>query len=97
MSPLQLPRWPLLGDYTVPGLLLILLFGVLPVAALVALVRRAQLGWPATAAVGVLLVIWMLVQIVAVGLLLPAMQLTFLAIGALLVGLAVSSRTRRRL
>ncbi|MGY2129582.1 hypothetical protein [Blastococcus sp. SYSU DS0617] len=96
MSPTQLPNWPLLVDYTVPGLLLIVLFGLLPIAALVALVRRPQLGWPAAAAVGVLLMVWMLVQILALGLLFPGMQLAFLAIGAVLVVLAGTFRSRRR-
>jgi hypothetical protein len=90
MSPRQLPHWPLLDDYAVPGLL-ILLFGVLPVLALLALVRRPRLGWPATAAVRVLIV-WMLVQFVALGLLLPGVQLAFLAVGALLVALAAFSK-----
>ncbi len=31
----QLPRWPLLDDYTVPGVLLLLGFGVLPLPAVV--------------------------------------------------------------
>ncbi len=96
MSPQQLPNWPLLVDYTGPGLLLIVLFGVLPIPALVAVVRRPQMGWPATAAVGALLVVWMLVQVAALGLLLPGMQWAFLALGVLLVGLAASSRLRRR-
>ena len=95
MSPLQLPHWPLLRDYTAPGVLLIVLFGVLPVLALLALVRRPQVGWRATAAVGVVLVVWMLVQIVALGLLLPGMQLAFLAIGTVLLALAVISAPRR--
>ena len=96
MSPRQLPNWPLLVDYTVPGLLLIAMFGTLPMPALVALVRRPELGWPAVAVVGVLLVVWMLVQIFALGLLLPGMQLAFPAIGAVLVALAATSRPRRR-
>jgi hypothetical protein len=54
------------------------------------------MGWPATAAVGALLVVWMLVQVAALGLLLPGMQWAFLALGVLLVGLAASSRLRRR-
>jgi hypothetical protein len=85
MAPRQLPHWPLLDDYTVPGLLLILLFGVLPVLALLASIRRPRIGRPATAAVGLLLVGWMVVQLAALGLLLPGMQLAFLAVGVLLV------------
>ncbi len=37
----QLPRWPLLDDYRVPGLLLLLGFGVLLLPAVVLLARRA--------------------------------------------------------
>ena len=36
----QLPAWPLLDDYTVPGIALIVLFGLLPLAAAGLLARR---------------------------------------------------------
>ncbi|MFQ1003689.1 hypothetical protein [Modestobacter sp. SSW1-42] len=57
----QLPGWPLLDDYTVPGLLLVLGFGVLPLPALVLLARRRVAGFVAAGGVGLVLVAWMLV------------------------------------
>ena len=98
MTAAQLPSWPLLDDYTLPGAFLVLGFGVLPVAALVLLFRGHRLGWPAVAVVGAALLLWMLVQLVAIGLLLPAMQVSFLVLGALLLtlGLSAAVAVRRR-
>ena len=64
----QLPGWLLIGNYTLPGIALIVLFGVLPLAAAVLLVRRRALGWTLTTAVGLLLVFWTAGQMVAIGL-----------------------------
>jgi hypothetical protein len=85
----ELPEWPLLGDYTVPGIALIVLFGLLPVAAVVLLVRHRALGWTATTAVGLVLVACTLGQIVAIGLPFLAIQAGFLAVGIVLTGLGV--------
>jgi hypothetical protein len=87
MTTAELPDWPLLVDYTLPGAALILLFGLLPLVPIALLLRGDPRGWPATAAVGALLVLWMLGQIVAIGLTFPGMQLTFLTIGLLLTAL----------
>jgi len=92
MTTAELPDWPLLDDFTLPGIALIVLFGLLPIVPLVLLLRRDARGWTATAAVGVLLVLWMLGQLVALGLTFPAMQLTFLAVGLLLVVLGWAGR-----
>ncbi|MGZ4539870.1 MAG: hypothetical protein ACXVXS_12190 [Blastococcus sp.] len=89
MTTAELPKWPLLGDYTLPGVALIAIFGVLPVVALVLLVRRPELGWPATTVIGALLAGWMVGQILALGLTFPAMQLTFLVVGLALVVLGL--------
>ncbi len=83
----QLPRWPLLEDYTVPGVLLLLAFGVLPLPAVVLLARRRPSGFLAASGVGLLLVAWMLAQLAAIGLLLPGMQFGFLAVGGVLIAL----------
>jgi hypothetical protein len=85
----ELPSWPLLGDYTVPGVALVLLFGVLPLLAGVWLVRRSPGGWGLTTAVGLLLVGWMAAQILAMGLPFPAVQVGFLILGIGLTGLGV--------
>lgn len=85
----QLPPWPLLDDYAIPGLLLLIGFGLLPVPAAVLLAHRNVAGFRAAAGVGVLLVIWMLAQFAAIGVLLPGMQFGFLAVGGALVALGV--------
>jgi hypothetical protein len=87
MRTAELPDWPLLGDFTLPGVALLVLFGLLPLVPIVLLLRSDPRGWIATAAVGALLVLWMLGQIVALGLTFPGMQLTFLAVGLLLTAL----------
>ncbi len=86
----QLPRWPLLDDYTVPGMLLLLGFGVLPLPAVALLARRRPSGFLAAAGVGLLLVAWMLAQFAAIGILLPGMQFGFLAVGGVLIALGLT-------
>ena len=87
MTTAELPDWPLLDDFTLPGVVLLLLFGLLPLVPIALLLRGDARGWPATAAVGALLVLWMLGQVVAIGLTFPGMQLTFLTVGLLLTAL----------
>lgn len=79
-----LPAWyP--GDYMWAGLLLVIAFGLAPLVAVALLLVRSRLGWPLVALIGSGLVVWMLLQLAMIGLILPPMQLGFLAIGALLV------------
>jgi hypothetical protein len=85
----ELPDWPLLVDYRIPGVALIVLFGLFPVAAVALLVRRRAWGWPLTTAVGVLLVLWMLGQLAVVGPRFPVMQAAFLGVGIVLTGLGL--------
>jgi hypothetical protein len=85
----ELPSWPLLDDYTLPGVALLLLFGILPLVAARLVVRRSPSGWSLTTAVGLLLVGWMVVQVVAIGLPLPVMQAGFLSVGMVLTGLGL--------
>jgi hypothetical protein len=85
----ELPGWPLLDDYLLPGIALVVLFGVLPIAAMVLLARRRASGWTLTTAVGVLLVFWMLGQIAAIGLAFPGIQVGFLIMGIVLAGLGL--------
>ncbi|MGR7023675.1 hypothetical protein [Geodermatophilus sp. URMC 62] len=90
----QLPRWPLLDDYTLPGVLLLLGFGVLPLPAVVLLARHRAAGFLAAAGVGILLDAWMLVQVAAIGLLFPGMQIGFLALGGVLIALGSTGARR---
>src|SRR3954447_7906119 len=93
MTTAELPE-PLLGDFTLPGLALLVLFGLLPLVAVVLLLRGDRRGWSATAAIGVLLALWMFGQIVAIGLTFPGMQLTFLGVGLLLTALGTAGLRR---
>jgi len=94
MTTAELPDWPLLGDFILPGVALLVLFGLLPLVAVVLLLRGDRRGWPATAAIGVLLALWMFGQIVAIGLTFPGMQLTFLGVGLLLTALGTAGLRR---
>jgi hypothetical protein len=85
----RLPAWPLLDDYLVPGIALIVLFGILPAVAAMLLVRRHRWGWTAAAGVGLLLVLWMGGQVYAIGLAFPALQVGFLLVGVGLTGLGL--------
>ena len=85
----QLPAWPLLGDYTVPGVALMVLFGLLPLAVAGLLARRHPLGWAATAATGLLLVFGIAGSVVLVGFASPLVQAAFLIVGIVLTGLGV--------
>lgn len=83
----MLPGW-YRGDYYWAGLLLSIGFGLLPaIAAALLFVHPA--GWLAVLLVGAGLVVWMLVQILMIGLILPPMQIFFVSIGATLVLLGV--------
>ena len=87
MTTAELPDWPLLADYTLPGVALLVLLGLLPLVPIALLLRHDPRGWPATSAVGALLVLWMLGQLVAIGMTFPPMQVTFLVVGLLLTAL----------
>jgi hypothetical protein len=85
----RLPAWPLLTDYTVPGIVMLALFGLLPLAAAGLLAKRHRFGWAATTTVGLLLVIWMAGSFALVGLAAPLVQAAFLIVGILLTGLGL--------
>lgn len=85
----RLPGWLPFADYLIPGIALIVLFGLLPVIVAVMLVRHSPRAWAATAALGVLLVIWSGAQIAALGLIFLSAQIGFLIVGIVLVGLGM--------
>lgn len=91
----MLPDWyP--GDYLWAGLLLATAFGLGPLVAAALLLLKSRWGWPLVTVVGLALVTWMLVQLAMIGLILPPMQLGFLAVGAALAGIGVwKSLTQR--
>ena len=85
----QLPSWMPLADYTVPGVVLAVLFGLVPLAAVVLLARRSARGWTMTTTVGLLLLAWTVGQVVVFGLTFPAVQAGILIAGILLTALGV--------
>ena len=85
----QLPAWPLLDDYLVPGIALIVLFGLLPIAAAGAAGPAAPRGWTATAAVGAAPGVLVGRADGRVGLAFPTVQVGFLIVGIVLTGLGV--------
>jgi hypothetical protein len=92
----ELPSWLRLDDYLVPGILLIVLFGLLPVVAVVLLFRRSSRGWSLTVAVGLLLILWTLGQLVVLGLTFVPVQAGMLGLGIVLTGLGVDGGTQAR-
>jgi hypothetical protein len=92
----QLPSWLRLDDYLVPGILLIVLFGLLPVVAVVLLVRRSPRGWSLTVAVGLLLILWTLGQLVVLGLMFVPVQAGMLGLVIVLTGLGVDGGAQAR-
>lgn len=55
-------------NYLVPGLILTFVLGVFPLAVVFGLWRRKAWAWGGSAAVGVALVIWIVVQVLMTGL-----------------------------
>jgi hypothetical protein len=84
----MLPGW-YRGDYFWAGSLLLIGFGLVPAIAATLLFIHPAAGWLAVLLVGAGLVVWMLVQILMIGLMLPQMQIFFVLIGATLVLLGV--------
>ncbi|MFV0285590.1 MAG: hypothetical protein ACK5IM_04260 [Demequina sp.] len=89
-----LPGW-LAGDYLLPGLALVSVFGVAPLVTAVTVQRRWRHAWMWTAALGLALLTWMAVQVAIIGWAAPPMQGTFTLIGAWLAWVGVS-RARRQ-
>jgi hypothetical protein len=85
----QLPSWMPLADYTVPGIVLAVLLGLVPIAAVVLLARRSPRGWTMTTTVGLLLLVWTVAHLVVFGLTFPAVQAGILIAGILLTALGV--------
>jgi hypothetical protein len=51
------------SDYLVPGLILLLVLGVVPIVAAIVLLLRPRAGWSLAFAVGCGLIIWLVVEI----------------------------------
>jgi len=81
------------SDFLVPGLILLLVLGVLPLAAVAGLWLRRAWGWYTAFAVGCALMIWILVEITIVPF--SWLQPVFGVVGLLIFGVAALKSVRR--
>jgi hypothetical protein len=81
------------SDFLIPGLILLLVLGVLPLVAAVGVWRRRKWGWFAAFIVGCALMIWILVEITIVPFI--WLQPTFGVIGVLIFAVAALKSVRR--
>ena len=81
------------ADYRVPGLILLLVLGVFPLAALVGLWLRRPWAWYAAFAVGCGLLIWILVEVTIIPF--DMLQVIFGAVGALITMVTLLAPVRR--
>ncbi len=81
------------SDFLIPGLILLLVLGVLPLAAAVGLWQGRRWAWYAAVTVGGALMIWILVEVTIVPF--SWLQPAFGVVGVLIFGAAVLRSVRR--
>ena len=86
------------ADYLVPGVILLVVLGVGPLAVAFGLLRRARWSWAGSLWVGLALVIWIAVQVAVVGYIpRPPLQLAYGLLGLAILGTALLAPVRRYL
>ncbi len=96
--PLSMLEGSPFSDYLIPGLILLIVVGLLPLFALVALMSGRKWGWWLAAAAGAGLVIWILTEVVLLGYLPGAgigLQIGMCVLGVLILTLVFAGSTRR--
>ena len=85
-------------DYLIPGLILLILVGLLPFVVLYGLIRRRAWGWWLALAAGAGLIIWIITEVALLGYLPDvggALQIGMGVLGVLIVVVALLRPTRR--
>lgn len=83
-------------DFLIPGLVLLTFLGVGPLFVVVGLWRRHPWSWPASLAIGAMLLAWLAVEILIVGYQPePPLQLLYGIVGMLILALAFLPAVRR--
>jgi hypothetical protein len=80
-------------DYLVPGLVLLLVLGVLPLAAAVLLMVRPAIGWYAAFVVGCGLVIWLAVELTIIPF--TVWHVAFGVVAVLIIATSLAPSVRR--
>lgn len=84
------------GDYLVPGIVLFVVLGVVPLVVCYGLLRTRRWAWPATIGVGIALALWVLVEALVIGFG-ERLQIPHLLQAVAIVGLAVVPSVRAAL
>jgi hypothetical protein len=82
-------------DYTIPGLVLLVVLGIFPIAVLYGLWNGEGWGWTGAVLVGLALIVWLVVEIIVIGYQPdPPLQLIYGILGAAILVLTALSRVR---
>ncbi len=96
--PLSMLEGSPFNDYLIPGLILLIVVGLLPLAALIGVASRRKWGWWLAAAAGAGLVIWIITEVILLGYL-PGtgvgLQIGMGILGVIILVLVFARATRR--
>lgn len=83
-------------DYLIPGWILLVVLGILPLIVFYGLWRRQYWGWLGALVVGLALIIWIVVEILIIGYQpQPPLQLIYGSLGVIILVLALLPGVRR--
>lgn len=83
--------------YLVPGILLFLVIGILPLVTLYGTWKRRAWAWPATVIISAGLIIWILVEILMIGFYInPPLQAIYGVMGILMLSLSLNQSVKEQ-
>jgi len=83
------------GDYLIPGVILLLPLGVVPLIVAHGLLRRRPWSWYGALLIGVMLVVWIIVEVLVIGYQTdPPLQLVYGLVGVAILALVSLSSVR---